>query len=153
MPSHRHVRIVEIERVAGSAVDERRAQPRASLPVADKPGLGGALRRRDLGGKDIRERLARPRKGASEKIQQAMARRLARVAGNFIPSDIAHRAHERGGGSGITRLNIHGLTPPRCAAKKAARGTLRPQRSRIAAQTSRTEAIAMPALNSNDTVR
>ena len=81
MPAHRHVRVVEIERVARRAVDQRCGQPRRALAAPDEACLVRSLTADDFVDENFCERLARARDRDAEEIQQAVARDFARVVG------------------------------------------------------------------------
>src|SRR5579872_2789853 len=94
MPTHRHVCVVEVERVACCAIDERRGHPRRALGASDEACFIRSLGADDFLDENFCQRLARAGERDAEEIEQAVARDLARVGGGLFPSDATNGANQ-----------------------------------------------------------
>jgi len=79
MPHQERVRIVEVERVAGGSVDQRRGRRRGALVPSDEAGRRSVLRSDENIDENVDERLTRPRQRDAEEVENAVARDLTRL--------------------------------------------------------------------------
>ena len=83
---HRHMRVVEIERVRCGAVHERGCQTRGALATPDQSGLRRSFTGGDFAHQNFGKRFARARDRSAETIEQAVTRDLARLPRHVAPS-------------------------------------------------------------------